>query len=444
MEAFLHSFSGMSGWGRVCVVASTICLLTGSYGVLWGLRARQKHRRLLGRVRFRGCCRFTRLAGLLAPRIRAMAFGKWLCFLVGGYLIFGQWPQVHSPLTLLIGALLTMIGLLQYARQAQPGTILVLGSGKQTIDLHEILTGTGGAFPLRTISLLETGDILFDTKIAGDCFRIDKAHDWRHVAFGFADHAAAVVMDCRRPTRLVKEECEHILEKHPHKAVFVVPSLEEEAGHQGCWPILSQKRASTLILDEVDACPRFLGFLLKYLEVCPSPEHPIADYYAPFREHEQKDRDKRNRDRISLRPQMPFGWGLVTMPPPRNPDAIEAYHKASSAEVGARRWLLLGLIGMFETAQRRYRDQQKIALALHRRATQLEPECAKLFTAFGITLARNDYLEEALEVFKRAEALSPANAWVEINMGNCYAGMGMREQAESYWSMADSRRRHAG
>ncbi|MFM7165948.1 MAG: hypothetical protein ACKO3T_11940 [Planctomycetaceae bacterium] len=90
----------------------------------------------------------------------------------------------------------------------------------------------------------------------------------------------------------------------------------------------------------------------------------------------------------------------------------------------ARRWLLLALVGMFETAQRRCREQQKIALALHRRATQLEPECAKLFTAFGITLARNHYLEEALDVCKRAEALSPANAWVEIHLGNCYAAHG--------------------
>lgn len=373
-----------------------------------------------------------------------MAFSKWLSLLVGGYLIWGQWPHVGSPLTLLIGALLAMTGLLQFARQSLPGTILVLGSGKQTIEFHEILIGNGGAFPLRTISLLETGDLGVDMRIPGECFRIDKAHDWRHVAFGFADHAAAVVMDCRRPTPPVKEECQYIQENHPHKAIFVVPSLDEESTNQGCWPILRQKRGSLLILDEVDACPRFLGFLLKHLEVCPSPEHPICAYYSPFREQEQKDRDKRIRDRIPLRPQMPFGWALVRMPAPRNPDAIEAYRMASRAEVRARRWLLLGLVGMFETAQRRYREQQKIALALHRRATQLEPECAKLFTAFGITLARRDYLEEALEVFKQAEALNSTNAWVEVNMGNCYAAMGMREEAERYWKMADSRRPHDG
>ena len=444
MEAFVESVSTMSGWGRVCVVASAICLLTGVYGVLWGFGARQKHRRVLGHVRFRECSRFTRMAGLLAPRIRAMAFFKWLCLLVGAYLIWGQWPQVGSPLALLIGALLAMTGMLQFARQSLPATILVLGSGKQTIELHEILIGNGGAFPFRTVSLLQTGDIGVDMRIPGECFRIDKAHDWRHVAFGFVDHAAAVVMDCRLPTPLVKEECQYILENHPHKAVFVVPSLDEKAANQGCWPILLQKRGSLLILDEVDACPRFLGFLLTHLEVCPSPERPIGDYYSPFRGHEQKDRDKRNRDRIPLRPQMPFGWALIRMPAARNPDAIEASRMASRAEVGARRWLLLGLLGMFETAQRRYREQQKIALALHRRATQLEPKCAKLFTAFGITLARSDYLDEALGVFKRAEALSPANAWVEVNMGNCYAAMGMREEAEHYWGMADSRRRHDG
>lgn len=337
MGDFAEFFNTMSGWSKTSVIVSTGFLLIGIYGLLWSWGARQKHRRVLGAARFRKCARYTRAAGTWSPRILGMALTKWSCLLAGSYLLYRQWQDLTSPFALLIGALLVMVGLLQFGRQIQPGTILILGSGEQSINLHEKIIGNGGAFPIRSVSLLETGDIAVDMRIAGDCFRISEDGNWRSIVFGFAQCAAVVVMDCRTLTKLVQEECGHVLTEHPHKTIFVVDSIEDEASDPVCLTKADAGPAKTLTIDDVEACPRFLSFLLNFLEACPSSDNPIWEFYLPFLEQEQKRRIKSSVRSIPLRPQMAFGWALAMLPDAQNPEAIETYQLASRTEARATR-----------------------------------------------------------------------------------------------------------
>ncbi len=441
MDTFLQSFDQMSFWGRAAVIGSAIPILLGFYGILWGIGTRRKMQRVMGHEAFRECSRFTRKTGRLAPRIRRMALGKWGSLLVGVALFVWQWPDISVPIAWPIAGAAIMTSLLQIARQSLPGTILVLGSGERSIDLHSDMIGNGGAFPMRTISLLWTKNVRINLRIAGECFRLECAENWEEIAFGFADRAAVVVMDCRQPTAHVLKECKYVLENLAYKTVFVLPDDDAETADHDCGSMIRQSNQKILVLKDVEAVPRLIGYLLCFLEVCPSEDQTIVQAYEPFQQSEQKKRHKRERENIPLQSQMPYGWAISQLPDPQNPQAIDFYTKASQAEAGGNHWKLLILLGMFETPWRRMRELQKIALALHRKATETEPDCPKLFTAFGIALARNQYWEEALEVFQKAETLAPENAWVEVNMGNCYAELGLREEAEKYWKLAESRSR---
>jgi hypothetical protein len=165
---------------------------------------------------------------------------------------------------------LLAVGLIQWARQRVPASILVLGAS--TAEQLAVQAAIRDAvLPFRPVSLLQTGELEIDVKIAGDCFRIDDEDDWQKAVFAFCRTLPVLTLDLRRVTRFVELEMEHVLtSRYLHKTLFIA-APEDEHRLTAAERRLSAQGAATPVLcvRDTDAAIGFLQYLLFELERVP-------------------------------------------------------------------------------------------------------------------------------------------------------------------------------
>jgi hypothetical protein len=218
-----------------------------------------------GRSRYEGCQIVTSLLGLKSRRILMQRANKWMLFAVGIIVFVEHLQHSEHPWRQLgdiwLGLLALMVGCVQFFGQLRPGAILVLGSGSESITLHENLNRA--LFPHRAVSLLEINK---EVRAPGDCFRVTMG-DWHETVWRFARAVLVIVIDMRQITPAVEEElhftCEEpltfktILLTHPGQEL-PLPKLHECAR-----------------VDSMEECIRRVKHCFDAPEALPSDLHPF-------------------------------------------------------------------------------------------------------------------------------------------------------------------------
>lgn len=246
----------------------------------WGVWAANRQRRVLGTGTYDQCIVVARTLGRHSNRIRTLLGLKWLCFIGGAWLLFRAWQGSAGTGSWPAGFGLLAIGLIQWGRQRVPPSILVLGgSTAEQLGLQAALRDA--VLPFRPVSLLQSGELRTDMKIAGDCFRIDDKADWQKEVYAFCRALPVLVLDLRHMTAFVEIELEHIVaSRYLYKTLVVAPPDAERRlvdaerrlnSHGPATPIVCVPDSGTAI--------GLLHYLLFERERVPgpSPEASIAD-----------------------------------------------------------------------------------------------------------------------------------------------------------------------
>lgn len=195
-------------------IATWVLIVVSANALLRALSDRFLMRAVYGRGRYDEMQTVTSLLGFQSRRVLTLRAFKWLGLWVGFAALAHHFQHAERPWAemgrLWAPMIALMVGCVQVFGQQRPAAILVLGgSTRDAILLQGAISNTVRFH--RSVSLLETSDLLADMRhVSGDVFRITLG-GWREAVWRFARSALVLVVDVRQTTDLVEEELRFVV-----------------------------------------------------------------------------------------------------------------------------------------------------------------------------------------------------------------------------------------
>jgi hypothetical protein len=228
---------------------------------VWKRTNARRQKRVLGLLRYRDSLQTARLLAKFSGRVATLEGVASISVVVGLVLLAYQSARGSTVLFGILGVVLVVTGLGQWVRGGVPPSMLVLGSsGEDQIALQVSLRNA--IFPFRPVSLLQTGRMSLDTRIPGDCYRIDREVDWRDAVAALCRTVGVIVLDARTLTEFVEEEVRHLADAgHEYKSLFIGPA---------------QAAPTAAAFPGPESAAAFLRHLFLEAETLPTREVPIS------------------------------------------------------------------------------------------------------------------------------------------------------------------------